>query len=186
MDIEIYTTEWTDIHSQLLPDHLMCGLACQKQVSRAATNDYIPQFLWDVITCPCFKVHLRWRGQACACTECSYMRKWVSILARADTQGLMQRKKNKVSCGNFPHPQAFLWFVHVCKSNQNEHIIPFHATPCFLDPIWMAYMRGMRTDCGYFYSFQRINRLKGNMEYSVVDVRLQGWFIACSKLIILR
>ena len=26
---------------------------CQKQVSRAGTSNYIPQYLWDVITCPC-------------------------------------------------------------------------------------------------------------------------------------
>ena len=26
---------------------------CQKQVSRAGTSNYIPQKLWDVITCPC-------------------------------------------------------------------------------------------------------------------------------------
>ena len=26
---------------------------CHKQVSRAGTNNYIPQILWDVITCPC-------------------------------------------------------------------------------------------------------------------------------------
>ena len=25
----------------------------QKQVSRAGTSNYIPQYLWDVITCPC-------------------------------------------------------------------------------------------------------------------------------------
>ena len=25
----------------------------QKQVSRAGTNNYIPQYLWDVISCPC-------------------------------------------------------------------------------------------------------------------------------------
>ena len=28
-------------------------LVCQKQVSRAGTSNYIPQILWDVITCPC-------------------------------------------------------------------------------------------------------------------------------------
>ena len=28
------------------------GLLCQKQVSRAGTSNYIPQFLWDVITRP--------------------------------------------------------------------------------------------------------------------------------------
>ena len=26
---------------------------CQKQVSRVGTSNYIPQKLWDVITCPC-------------------------------------------------------------------------------------------------------------------------------------
>ena len=29
------------------------GLVCQRQVSRAGTSNYIPQILWDVITCPC-------------------------------------------------------------------------------------------------------------------------------------
>ena len=29
------------------------GVLCQKQVSRAGTSNYIPQKLWDVITCPC-------------------------------------------------------------------------------------------------------------------------------------
>ena len=28
------------------------GLVCQKQVSRVWTSDYIPQYIWDVITCP--------------------------------------------------------------------------------------------------------------------------------------
>ena len=29
------------------------GLVCWKQVSRARISNYIPQYLWDVITCPC-------------------------------------------------------------------------------------------------------------------------------------
>ena len=29
------------------------GVLCQKQVSRAGTSNYIPQILWDVITCSC-------------------------------------------------------------------------------------------------------------------------------------
>ena len=29
------------------------GLVCQKKVSRAWTSNYIPQYLWDVITSPC-------------------------------------------------------------------------------------------------------------------------------------
>ena len=33
-------------------DIYFSGLLCQKQVSRARTSNYIPQFLWDVITCP--------------------------------------------------------------------------------------------------------------------------------------
>ena len=32
---------------------IIWGLVCQKQVSRARTSNYIPQYLWDVITCPC-------------------------------------------------------------------------------------------------------------------------------------
>ena len=31
----------------------ICGLVCQKQVSRTVTSNYIPQILWDVITFPC-------------------------------------------------------------------------------------------------------------------------------------
>ena len=30
-----------------------CGVLCQKQVSRAGSSNYIPQHLWDVITCCC-------------------------------------------------------------------------------------------------------------------------------------
>ena len=29
------------------------GVLFQKQVSRAGTSNYIPQYLWDMITCPC-------------------------------------------------------------------------------------------------------------------------------------
>ena len=28
-------------------------LVCQQQISRAGTSNYIPQYLWNVITCPC-------------------------------------------------------------------------------------------------------------------------------------
>ena len=32
---------------------------CQKQLSRAGASNYIPQILWDVITCPCLRyLHL--------------------------------------------------------------------------------------------------------------------------------
>ena len=32
---------------------LVSGVLCQKHVSRTGTNNYIPHYLWDVITCPC-------------------------------------------------------------------------------------------------------------------------------------
>ena len=32
--------------------YVISGVLCQMQVSRTETNNYIPQFLWDVITCP--------------------------------------------------------------------------------------------------------------------------------------
>ena len=32
---------------------IIWGLVWQKHVSRAGTSNYIPQILWDVITCPC-------------------------------------------------------------------------------------------------------------------------------------
>ena len=35
------------------PELIMWWLVCQKQVSRAGTSNHIPQYLWDVITCPC-------------------------------------------------------------------------------------------------------------------------------------
>ena len=34
-------------------DYSVWWLMCQRQVSRAGTSNYIPQYLWDVITCPC-------------------------------------------------------------------------------------------------------------------------------------
>ena len=33
--------------------NIIWGVLCQKQISRAQTSNYIPQKLWDVITCPC-------------------------------------------------------------------------------------------------------------------------------------
>ena len=33
-------------------------------------------------------------------------------LVRADGRARMRRKTRRVPCGNFPHPQAFLWLVH--------------------------------------------------------------------------
>ena len=34
-------------------EYMKWDVWCQKQVSRAWTSNYIPQKLWDVITCPC-------------------------------------------------------------------------------------------------------------------------------------
>ena len=41
------------IYAALGGDELICGLVCQKLASRAGTNNYISQILWDVIICPC-------------------------------------------------------------------------------------------------------------------------------------
>ena len=38
--------------SQNIVQILNWGVLCQEQVSRAGTSNYIPQYLWDVITCP--------------------------------------------------------------------------------------------------------------------------------------
>ena len=32
---------------------IIARVLCQKQISRSGTSNYIPQILWDVITCPC-------------------------------------------------------------------------------------------------------------------------------------
>ena len=39
------------------------GVLCQKHVARVGTSNYIPQILWDVITCLCpwYMLSLRWR-----------------------------------------------------------------------------------------------------------------------------
>ena len=54
----IFNKEECNINTQRLTFHdittsMKWGASCQKQVSRAGTSDYIPQYLWDVITCPC-------------------------------------------------------------------------------------------------------------------------------------
>ena len=38
--------------SLLLIELHRCWLVCQKQVSRAGISEYIPHYLWDIITCP--------------------------------------------------------------------------------------------------------------------------------------
>ena len=38
--------------STTVPCMMISGLACQKHMSRTGTSNYIPQILWDVITCP--------------------------------------------------------------------------------------------------------------------------------------
>ena len=39
--------------SRWVSKKMLWGLVCQMQVSRAGTSNYITQYLWDVITCPC-------------------------------------------------------------------------------------------------------------------------------------
>ena len=42
-----------EISTQICCVSYECGALCQKQISRAGINNYIPQCLWDVIVCPC-------------------------------------------------------------------------------------------------------------------------------------
>ena len=45
---------WTTISETILLNfRRRIGVSCQKQVSRTGTSNYIPQYLWDVIICPC-------------------------------------------------------------------------------------------------------------------------------------
>ena len=48
------------------------GQVCQKQVSRAGTNNYIPQYLWGVITCPCPWYLLLAHKSACRMMGCNH------------------------------------------------------------------------------------------------------------------
>ena len=49
-----YMTFWNVTYnmSNLIAMTHDCALVCQKQLSRAGLGNYIPQILWDVITCP--------------------------------------------------------------------------------------------------------------------------------------
>ena len=40
------------IYHHITFQYLISGVLCQKQESRAGTSNYIPQYLWDVVTCP--------------------------------------------------------------------------------------------------------------------------------------
>ena len=56
--LQLHLHSWLDnlvLLSDNLNSHPGCpwGVLRQKQVSRAGTSNYIPQYLWDVITCPC-------------------------------------------------------------------------------------------------------------------------------------
>ena len=46
------SNEWSPLNWDYDKHKLIWRLGCQKQVSRAGTSNYIPQYLWDLITCP--------------------------------------------------------------------------------------------------------------------------------------
>ena len=50
-------------------DPCIWRLAWQKQVARAGTSNYIPQYLWDVITCPCPRYLLLVHMSSYRCTS---------------------------------------------------------------------------------------------------------------------
>ena len=44
---------WRHCNDSFVPTALNWQPGCQKRVTRAETSNYIPQYLWDVIICPC-------------------------------------------------------------------------------------------------------------------------------------
>ena len=61
---------------------MMCGPVWQRQVSRFGTSNYIPQILWDVITCTC----PWWPTRSYDITCHSYHALLLRALAPADIQ----------------------------------------------------------------------------------------------------
>ena len=51
-DLRRYRAHY-DVIVMYMVASLEVGSQCQKQVSRAGTSNYLPQYPWDVITCPC-------------------------------------------------------------------------------------------------------------------------------------
>ena len=52
--VSIMSIHWTLLITQaIITWNNIWGVLCQKQVSRAGPSNYISQYLWDVITCPC-------------------------------------------------------------------------------------------------------------------------------------
>ena len=54
------------------------GLLCHKQVWRAGTSNCIPQYLWDVITCPCpsYLLVAQQSSHVNTCVEMSQTKVW--------------------------------------------------------------------------------------------------------------
>ena len=44
---------WYAVNDYIAMTHILWGRVCQNQGSKVGTSNYIPQYLWDVITCPC-------------------------------------------------------------------------------------------------------------------------------------
>ena len=91
-------------------------LVCQKQASRAGTSNYIPQYLWDVITCPCPR-YLLLVHRYSYINDSSFLARLSLILFTAD------KLHTKRAIANWP----VLWRTQIRYINRRSNI----AAICF-------------------------------------------------------
>ena len=118
------------------------GLVGQKQVSRTGTSNYIPRYLWDIITCPCpWYLHLahtlQWRhnGHDCVSNHLPYhcllsrlfsadQRKHQSSASLASVRGIHRRPVNSphkwpVTRKMFPFDDVIMKTSNVWRSERH-------------------------------------------------------------------
>ena len=93
------------------------GVLCKKQVSRAGTSNYIPQYLWDVITCPCLW-YLFWRNNS------GHNITWGSFWQRRTctsghsldivVNGLVKHRHQAINCHDLCHNFATATVATLC------------------------------------------------------------------------
>ena len=80
------------------------GLLCQQQISRTGTSNYIPQILWDVITCP-FPWYLHLAHKSSFDSKISYLRECViSRFKWVKTTSMIQENTRVLEKISLPSP----------------------------------------------------------------------------------
>ena len=112
------------------------GVLCQKEVSRARTSNYIPQYLWDVITCCCPWYLL-------LLEHSSYMIKtkiWVTALICTDVF-VYQLCVNELSCHD--HKKSYAYDLYNTCKHPTYHIgiSSYHHNhgDNFTDDFWLQF-----------------------------------------------